>query len=63
VELVGLMQPAEGAGETVRSPTSSFRGEADEPCLCEGARIQLRQEVAGRSRRRIDKGAPAGELQ
>lgn len=44
VDLLGLMQPARGA---VRSPSSGFRGEADEPGLYEGARKQLCEEVAG----------------
>ncbi|WP_010544433.1 DEAD/DEAH box helicase family protein [Sphingomonas elodea] len=48
VDLVGLMQPPR---EGVRAPVDGFRGEEDnvaaEPGLYEGAREQLRQEVAG----------------
>ncbi len=46
VDLLGLMQPASDTG-SVRSSSTGFRGQADEPSLYEGVRTHLRQEVAG----------------
>jgi type I restriction enzyme R subunit len=47
VDLLGLMQRAREARNAVRSPSSQYRGEGEEPGLYEGARAQLRDEVAG----------------
>ncbi len=49
VELLGLMQPSRGpgAGTRVRSPSSTFLGQGDEPGLYDGVRTALHREVAG----------------
>lgn len=47
VDLLGLLQPKREAGNAVRFPSSQYHGEGEEPGLYEGARAQLRDEVAG----------------
>lgn len=50
LEVIGLMQPPRGAGDSVvREEGSGYRAEGDEPGLYASVRDQLRREVAGMS--------------